>query len=316
MMLANNNFSIWMLKCNYLTYIVIIIHNSKKIKPRPNLFHWLAGFPLDYQIVWNDCIAAFEEQKLILQEILKSADCKVSLTADTDETMGYMCLTCHFISDDWKVQKRIIKFLIVEAPHNGVEIFNAVLRCIQDWNIEQKIFGMTVGNSAANETMVNMLKQNLLLKKILPVEGKLLHNQCASHIINIIVSDGLKFVDSIVDKIRESVKYIQSTESRGQIFEKILVQEGISYHEWPSLDRPTHWNSTYWLLERALAFKQAFGSLALQDANYTLAPSFEEWERLGVVYRLLDVCYDATMVISCLSCPTSNLYFYGRYGKS
>ncbi|CAL4924285.1 unnamed protein product [Urochloa decumbens] len=267
------------------------------------------GFPTDNQMVWNDCIEAFEEQKLKLQEVLETADCKISLTADMNETMGYMCVTCHFINADWKLQKKIIKFLVIEAPDNGVVIFNAILRSIQEWNIEQKIFGITIRNCAANETMVDMLKQNLVLKKVLPLEGKLLHNQCASHVINLIVSDGLKFVDSTVHKIRESVKYIESLKSH-EIFEKIIVQEGISHEEWPYLGMPTNWNSTYWLLEMALPFKKAFDSLALQDANYTHAPSFEEWEKLGVVCRLLEVCYEATKVISCSSCPTSNLYFH------
>ncbi|KAG2538796.1 hypothetical protein PVAP13_9NG304000 [Panicum virgatum] len=238
------------------------------------------GFPLDYQMNWNDCIAAFEERKLVLLEVLKSADCKISLTADMDETMGYMCVACHFINTDWKLQRRIIKFVVVEPPHNGEEIFNAILRCIQDWNIEQKLFGVTIADSAANETMVHMLKQDLVVKKVLSVEGKLLHNQCASHIINLLVSDALKFVESICDKIRESVKYIQSSKSREQIFEKIVAQEGISYDEWLSLDTPTCWDSTYCLLNMAVTFKKAFDSLALQDTKYTHAPFFEEWERL------------------------------------
>lgn len=205
----------------------------------------MAGFPLDYQMIWNDCIAAFEERKLVLHEVLKSADCKILLAADTDETMGYMCVACHFINADWKLQRKIIKFVVVEPPCNGVEIFNDILRCMQDWNIEQKLFGVTISDSAANETMVHMLKQDLVLKKVLPVEGKLLHNQCASHIRNLLVSDGLKFVDSIVDKIRESVKYIQSSKTREKIFDKIVVQEGISYFECLSLDTPTCWNSIY-----------------------------------------------------------------------
>ena len=258
---------------------------------------------------WNDCIAAFEERKLVLLEVLKSADCKISLTADMDETMGYMCVACHFINTDWKLQRRIIKFVVVEPPHNGEEIFSAILRCIQDWNIEQKLFGVTIADSAANETMVHMLKQDLVVKKVLSVEGKLLHNQCA-YIINLLVSDALKFVESICDKIRESVKYIQSSKSREQIFEKIVAQEGISYDEWLSLDTPTCWDSTYCLLNMAVTFKKAFDSLALQDTKYTHAPSFEEWEKLGVVYRLLEVCYDAITAISCSSCPTSNLYFH------
>jgi hypothetical protein len=107
-----------------------------------------------------------------------------------------------------------------------------------------------------------------------------------------------------------SVKYIQSSKSREQIFEKIVVQEGISYYECLSLDTPTCWNSTYWLLNMLVTFKKAFDSLAFQATKYTHGLSFEEWERLGVVYRLLDVCCDATTEISCSLCPTSNLYFH------
>ncbi|KAJ1283052.1 hypothetical protein BS78_03G098400 [Paspalum vaginatum] len=270
------------------------------------------GFTLGYQMAWNDCIEAFEKQKLIVQDVLKSVDCKISLTADTltaTGTMGHMCITCHFISADWKVEKRIIKFFVLEAQHNGVDIFSAVLRCIQDWNIEQRLFGITIGNSVANDTMAGMLKHNLVLKNVVPVEGKLLHNHCASHVINVFVSDGLNFVDSIVCKLRESVKYIRSSKSRSKNFEKIVAQEGISAF-WPSLDMPTRWSSTYCLIETALEFRRVFDSLASQDANYTYAPSFEEWERIGVVCRLLDVCHEATMVISCSSCHTSNFYFH------
>ena len=119
-----------LLYSSYRTPLVITVLNSKKMKLRSNVSHWLAGFPLDYQMNWNDCIAAFEERKLVLLEVLKSADCKISLTADTDETMGYMCVACHFINTDWKLQRKIIKFVVVESPHNGVEIFSAILRCM------------------------------------------------------------------------------------------------------------------------------------------------------------------------------------------
>ncbi|KAL6634299.1 hypothetical protein ACP70R_026970 [Stipagrostis hirtigluma subsp. patula] len=267
-------------------------------------------FTLDYQMAWNDCIRAFKEKSLILQEALNSANCRISLTTDTltlNETTGYMCVTCHFIDNDWKVQKRVIKVFVVETPCDGVDIFNAVLKCIQDWNIEEKIFGITLINSAANYTMVDMLKCNLMHKKVLPAAGKLLHNRCAAHVINLIVNDALEFVDPIVGKIRESVKYIQSSQSRMQKFEEIMA---ISREDWPPFDSPTHWNSTYWLLEMGLEFKRAFNSLALQDANYTYAPSFEEWGRAVVVCRLLKAWYEATEAISWSSSRTSNLYFH------
>ena len=94
-------------------------------------------------IIRNDCITAFKEQKLALKEMFKGATCKFSLTADmwtSNQTMGCMCATCHFIDTDWKVRKRIIKFFGVKTPHTRVQMFNTMLSCIQDWNITDKIF--------------------------------------------------------------------------------------------------------------------------------------------------------------------------------
>jgi hypothetical protein len=102
----------------------------------------------------------------------------------------------------------------VKTPHTGAELFNNVLSCIQDWGIEAKLFGITHDNASANDTMIDMLRCNLVDKKVLPLNGELLHHHCAGHVINLIVKDGLKFVEPIVENIRESVKCIYSSQSR------------------------------------------------------------------------------------------------------
>uniref|UniRef100_A0ACD6A247 Uncharacterized protein n=1 Tax=Avena sativa TaxID=4498 RepID=A0ACD6A247_AVESA len=115
----------------------------------------------------NDCIKAFEEQKVALQEMFKDAQSRFSLTADmwtSNQTLGYMCITCHYITADWEVKKKVIKFFVVETPHTGIEMFNQVLECIQEWNIEYKLFGITLDNAAANDSMVFELKLNLVDK--------------------------------------------------------------------------------------------------------------------------------------------------------
>jgi hypothetical protein len=72
----------------------------------------------------------------------------------------------------------------------------------------------------------------------------------------------------------------------------------------------TRWNSTFLMLERALALRKAFDSLELQDHKYTFAPSFEEWQRANVLRRVLKVFNDANELISGSKYPTSNLYFH------
>jgi len=76
----------------------------------------------------------FEDAKLGLREVFKNYISKVSLTADMwtlNQTLGYLCVTCHWISSDWKIHKRIIKFLMMESPHNAPSMFNALLKGIQ-----------------------------------------------------------------------------------------------------------------------------------------------------------------------------------------
>ena len=80
-----------------------------------------------------DCLKAFEEQKTVLQDVLKSNKSRVSLTMDmwtSNQTIGYICITCHFLDDDWKIHKRIVKFAFMKTPHTGVAMFNEVLKFI------------------------------------------------------------------------------------------------------------------------------------------------------------------------------------------
>jgi hypothetical protein len=75
----------------------------------------------------NDCIKAFKEQKLTLQEMFKDSKARLSLIADMwtpNQTLGYMCITCHYMTGDWEVKKKVIKFFVVESPHTRIAMFN------------------------------------------------------------------------------------------------------------------------------------------------------------------------------------------------
>lgn len=63
--------------------------------------------------VKDDCMKAFKEEKRILQGMFKNSKSKISLTTDlwtSNQTIGYICITAHFIDEEWKPQKRIVKF--------------------------------------------------------------------------------------------------------------------------------------------------------------------------------------------------------------
>ena len=85
-------------------------------------------------------------------------------------------------------------------------MFNVLLKSLQECNIEDKLFSMTLDNASVNGTMVNNLRKNLNSKHMLPIKGQLLHIRCACHVINLIVQDGLTTMKGVIDDIRESVK--------------------------------------------------------------------------------------------------------------
>lgn len=138
----------------------------------------------------------------------------MSLTSDmwtSNQTLGYICITIHFIDMNWKLHKMIIRFCMLETPHNGAAMFNVLLKSLQEWNLEDKLFSITVDNASVNGTMIYNLRENLVSKNMLLYEGALLHVRCACHVFNLIAQVGLLAVKSAIDNIRETAKYIKSS---------------------------------------------------------------------------------------------------------
>ncbi|KAL6654142.1 hypothetical protein ACP70R_007607 [Stipagrostis hirtigluma subsp. patula] len=261
----------------------------------------------------EDIVGSYEEQRLALREIIHNSDSRVSLTADfwtSVQNMGYLCITCHFIDNDWKLQKRIIAFRLVASPHDGLTMFNALLKSLQDWHLEHKLFSITLDNATNNDKMIEFLKTNFVQRGLIPCKGDLLHRRCAAHVLNLIVQDGFKTMGSATSSIRESVKYIRSSVPRKERFEEIIVQVGTSAEKRPSLDVPTRWNSTYLMLESSLKHRTAFESLKSQDPSYKDAPTAAEWKMADRLSIFFENFYDATNAISGSQYPTAHLYFH------
>ncbi|XP_062206557.1 zinc finger BED domain-containing protein RICESLEEPER 2-like isoform X1 [Phragmites australis] len=259
-----------------------------------------------------DCVSTYGEGKVVLREILKKSTSRVSLTADlwtSNQTLGYLCVTCHYIDDDWRIHKRIIKFTLVETPHDGRTMFNAMLRSLQDWNIEDKVFALTLDNATVNDSFVRSLQENLVAKRLLVCKGELFHYRCAAHVFNLIAQEGLKAISGATYNIRESVKYVKSSQARKQRFEKMVEQVGI-YEKRPPLDVATRWNSTYNMLLTSLLYKRAFEALSREDTQYIYEPSDEEWNMADKLCGLLKVFSDATKVVSGSKYPTVSCYFH------
>ncbi|KAJ1257305.1 hypothetical protein BS78_K104600 [Paspalum vaginatum] len=278
-----------------------IVEYPKSISIVSNLNPWFTH--VSRTTIKSDCISSYEHANEKLRACL-------SQSMDLQTNPGYLSVTCHFITADWKIHKRVIKFGLVETPHDGRNLFNAMLKFIIEWNLENTIFSITLDNAQVNDNFLKSLNENLLGKQLLLAEGVMFHCHCSSRVFNIEVQEGLKIMIDAASTIRESVKYVKSSQGRKQRFEKMIEEVGISCQKRPPLDVRTRWNSTFHMLSCALEYKRAFQSLTTDDIQYTHEPLVEEWNMARKLCNILGVFSTGTEVLSHCNYPTSSLYFH------
>ncbi|XP_056860062.1 putative AC transposase [Raphanus sativus] len=261
----------------------------------------------------SDVYKIYEREKQKLKAVLAKIPGRVCLTTDLWRAItveGYMCLTVHYVDVDWVLKTKIISFCAFPPPHTGVAIALKLTELLREWGLEKKVFSLTVDNASANDNMQGILKRKL--QKDLVCSGEFFHVRCSAHILNLIVQDGLAVISGALDKIRETVKFLKGSESREITFQNCIETVGVPAEVAKAgliLDVTTRWNSTYFMLDRAIDFKEALRNLKEVDRSYKSFPSELEWDRSERICKLLEPFAEVTKLISGSSYPTANLYF-------
>ncbi|KAL0368401.1 UNVERIFIED_CONTAM: hypothetical protein Scaly_1059000 [Sesamum calycinum] len=208
-----------------------------------------------------------------------------------------MVITGHWIDESWQLQKRMLNFVHIPPLRRGLEIANAIWRCLEDWGIESKIHIISVDNASANDSAIENLKIYLRNKRRLLCEGRLFHVRCCAHILNLIAQDGLFEIKQIVDVIRDSVEYVRRSDARLEIFSEIVKQLNLSEKKLVD-DCRTRWNSTYEMLAAAIKFKDVLPRFADRELHYDICPSAEDWTKAKKVCSVLELFWTATHIVS------------------
>ncbi|KAK1275463.1 hypothetical protein QJS04_geneDACA016051 [Acorus gramineus] len=267
-----------------------------------------------YQIEM-ECIAIYEKEKEQLVQLLGALPGRIGLTLSlwtSRQTLGYMCLTGHFIDDDWKVHRRMLNFMNVSSPHTEMALSDAIGACLSDWNMKTRLFTVTIDNSRSSHDLYSAnLRDHLSCNSSLMLGGHLFFVRCYAHILSTVAQEALEAIHDVIYNVRESIKYIKSSPSREEKFCEIAEQLQImNAKTLLSLDVQNHWNTTYLMLVGALELKHAFASLELSEAYYNEAPSMDDWKRVEIVCTHLRHLHDSAKLISSIANPTANIYFH------
>jgi len=96
------------------------------------------------------------------------------------------------------------RFVYVPCPHTAEVICDALLKCLQSWNLDCRVSTVTLDNCSVNDSMIGLMESRLGEGNML-LCGKHLHTRCCAHILNLIVQDGLEVIKKSIARIREGI---------------------------------------------------------------------------------------------------------------
>ncbi|XP_075640326.1 zinc finger BED domain-containing protein RICESLEEPER 1-like [Castanea sativa] len=176
------------------------------------------------------------------------------------------------------------------------------------WNIDRKLFIITVDNCSTNDAMIRFLLNKLDTSSLM-LRGSMLYMRCAAYILNLIVQDELSLIGDGIERIRDSVIYWIGSPKMRQKFDGNPRQLRVQCTKELVLDCKTRWNSTYLMLSTALIYKDVFSRLTKSEASYTCLPHDYDWKVAKDIYERLELFYSVTEFFSSRKYSTTNMYF-------
>ena len=94
----------------------------------------------------KDCISLYLEERLKLKNFLKEHYQRVNLTTDSwtsIQRLNYICISAHFIDDEWKLYKRILSFVPMSS-HKGEYITKAMEDFLLEWGLKSVFLSLLI----------------------------------------------------------------------------------------------------------------------------------------------------------------------------
>lgn len=259
-----------------------------------------------------DCLTIYGKEKQKLYEGLRHFHGRISLAVDmwgSHENSEYMCLTASYIDDDWRLQKKMLNFITLDPSHTDNMLSEVVIKCLRDWDIDEKLFSMTFDDCSSYEVMVFRIKDWLSQNRPLTKIGELFDVRCVAHLLRSLVQEVMGSCRDLIHKTHESIRHVKSTQTLLGKFNEIAQEAGISSGKRLILDCPMQWNSTYLMLQSAIEYRGAFSLLQEHDSSYTNALSETEWEWASSVAGFMKVLLEFTNTATGNKNATANIYF-------
>ncbi|KAK6778934.1 hypothetical protein RDI58_025652 [Solanum bulbocastanum] len=267
---------------------------------------------VSFNTVQGDCVATYLREKQAIQKVIEGVPGWICLTLDmwsSHHTVGYVFITGQYVDSEWKIHRKILNVIMEPYPDSETAFSHAVAACLSDWSMEGKLFSVTI-NQPLGDAAIDNLRALLSVKNPLVLHGQLLVGNCLARTLGSIAQDAFKVVQGTVKKVRDSVKYVKTSESHEEKFIELKQQLQVPSTKMLTLDDRTQWNTTYEMLLAATELKEVFSCLDALDPDFKDAPSLEDWKQVETLCTYLKIFFDTANLLTAPSIPTTNTFFH------
>jgi hypothetical protein len=278
----------------------------------------------------RDMAKLFDEQRSVLVKSLLPDASSVSLTSDIwsgNTKEDYISVVAHYVNADWELQKKVIGLRLIEAKHTGANIADCIANVVEEFDLINKVFAVTLDNASSNSAAYDILAPvffGYLGSYPAPtrddpnkVKYMLVHQRCACHVINLIVKSGLKRIKTYLEDFRTAINFLNSSNQRIALFKNFCIAKGVRPRKF-GLDMDVRWNSTYLMLKSLLTKNEATGQYVYKDlftvfinSNYSSQLLTDlHWHIAEQIMSFLELFYECTVVLSGVYYPTSPLVLH------
>ena len=262
--------------------------------------------PVSRQTTFRDMKKLAKKMREEIKDEFSTCTFSVSITSDIwsgKAKQDYLSVVAHYVNNDnWELKKRIIGFELIDVSHTGHAIAERILEVVQEFNLTDKIFAITLDNASSNTTAMEELTPILSVY----AQSYLLHQRCACHILNLIAKCALKYMKPCIEKIRSAIAFLNYSNPRLASYKRWCGAAEASAHVY-HLDVPTRWNSTYIMIRDLIPDKDQFTTFVNSNSQGQIFITDDDWQVAAVLLNFLETLHDATNVLSGVYYPTSPL---------
>ncbi|XP_020206178.1 zinc finger BED domain-containing protein DAYSLEEPER [Cajanus cajan] len=305
-------------KCRHEIARMIIMHDYPlHMVEHPGFVAFVQNLQPQFKMVTfnsiqGDCVATYLMEKQHILKYIEGLPGRVCLTLDiwtSSQSLGYVFITGHFVDHDWKLQRRILNVVMEPYPDSDSALSHAVAVCLSDWGLEGRLFSVTCNQALSNAALEN-LRSLLSVKNPLILNGQLLVGNCIARTLSSVAKDLLGSAEDLITKIRDSVKYVKTSESHEEKFLELKQHLQVPSERSLFIDDEVQWNTSYEMLVAASELKEVFSCLDTSDPDYKGAPSMQDWKLVEILCSYLKPLFDAANILTTTTHPTAITFFH------